>query len=90
MRRLAIHPTPTIASGILVRCILPIISCQVKINVDPDAFMFSISFTCDVNIIRAAADVKPDDTGPDTKSIIKPAIKIQRGFTPTSYTTSTS
>lgn len=30
------------------------------------------SFTCDVAIIIAAADVNPADTGPDTKSIKKP------------------
>lgn len=36
--------------------------------------MPKMSFTCDVKIIKAAADVNPEDTGPEMKSIIKPGI----------------
>lgn len=34
-----------------------------------------MSLTCDVKIIKATALVKPDDTGPETKSIRKPRPK---------------
>jgi len=34
-----------------------------------------ISLICDVTIIKATADVKPELTGPDTKSIRNPEIK---------------
>lgn len=44
-------------------------------NVDPVTVIAKRSFTCDVTIINATADVKPDDTGPDTKSIRKPEIE---------------
>jgi hypothetical protein len=38
----------------------------------PDALIPNISLTCDVTIIRAAADVNPEETGPDMKSITNP------------------
>lgn len=44
-------------------------------NVLPLVVIASISFTCDVIIIKATADVNPEDTGPETKSIIKPETK---------------
>lgn len=46
-------------------------------NVLPLVVIASISFTCDVIIIKATADVNPDDTGPETKSIIKPEMKMR-------------
>lgn len=45
---------------------------QVSTKVFPEAWIPNKSFTCDVTIIRAAADVNPEDTGPDTKSIRNP------------------
>lgn len=48
---------------------------QVSTKVVPDALMPRTSFTCDVTIISATADVKPDETGPDTKSIRNPINK---------------
>lgn len=35
-----------------------------------------MSFSCDVTMINATAEVKPELTGPETKSIRKPEIKI--------------
>jgi hypothetical protein len=35
----------------------------------------NISLTCDVTMIRAVADVNPDVTGPDMKSIRNPVDK---------------
>lgn len=49
---------------------------QVSTKVFPDARIPNKSFTCDVTIINAAADVNPEDTGPDTKSIRNP-IRVQ-------------
>jgi hypothetical protein len=41
----------------------------------PDAVIPNISLTCDVTMIRAAADVNPEETGPDMKSITNPVDK---------------
>lgn len=41
-------------------------------KVDPEASMFRMSLTCDVTIMSAAADVNPEDTGPDIKSMMNP------------------
>lgn len=49
---------------------------QVCMNVVPEAVMPRTSLTCDVTMIRAQADVNPEDTGPDTKSIKNPTRKI--------------
>lgn len=38
----------------------------------PVTWMLKMSFICDVTMIRATAEVKPDETGPDTKSMMKP------------------
>lgn len=38
----------------------------------PFTVILKMSFICDVNMIKATADVKPDETGPDTKSIKNP------------------
>lgn len=41
-------------------------------KVDPLAETARISFICDVTIISATAEVNPELTGPDTKSIKNP------------------
>ena len=41
-------------------------------NVAPFAVIPSISLICDVTIIKATADVNPELTGPETKSIKNP------------------
>lgn len=48
---------------------------QFSMKVFPDALIPNISLTCDVTMIRAAADVNPEETGPDMKSITNPADK---------------
>lgn len=45
---------------------------HISVNTDPGACTPKISFTCDVKIIKATAEVNPDDTGPEMKSIRKP------------------
>jgi hypothetical protein len=45
---------------------------QVSTNVAPDAVIPSTSFIWEVIIIKATAEVNPDETGPDTKSIKNP------------------
>lgn len=72
MRRTAIHTIPRTASQGWVFWISSNILFQLPTNVDPDALMPNTSFTWEVTIIRATADVKPEDTGPETKSIRKP------------------
>ena len=53
-------------------------------KVVPPPFIPKISLTCDERIIKATALVKPDDTGPETKSIRKPRPKnpIKSSVTP--------
>lgn len=41
----------------------------------PLALIPKMSFTCDDRMIKATALVKPEDTGPETKSIRKPRPK---------------
>lgn len=54
---------------------------QVWIKVPPDAVIPRTSLICDVTMIRATADVKPDDTGPETKSMRNPrVIKVSFGW----------
>lgn len=63
---------PRAASQADVSCISPPILCHISINWEPLAGMPRMSLTCDVTIIKATADVKPELTGPDTKSIRNP------------------
>jgi len=75
---------PNIVSQALVLWISPKIERHMSTNVDPFAVMPNISLTCDVTIIKLTADVKPDDTGPETKSTRnpKPNIPIKSSITP--------
>lgn len=66
---------PSTASPTLVWCIFLKMLDQVCMKTVPDADIPRRSFTCDVKIIRATAEVKPEATGPETKSIMKPGIR---------------
>jgi len=63
---------PKVVSQTDVVCISLPILCHISINWEPLAEIPRISLTCDVTIIKATADVKPELTGPDTKSIRNP------------------
>lgn len=63
---------PRSVSHILMLCISLNTLFQVSTKVFPEASIPKRSFTCDVTMMRAAADVKPEDTGPETKSIKNP------------------
>lgn len=52
--------------------------CHISMNCEPLAEMPRMSLTCDVTIIKATADVKPELTGPDTKSIKNPNKETKR------------
>lgn len=71
-KRSAIQVTPSAASQAEVSCKCPTRLFHISRNCEPCAGIPSISFTCDVIIIRATADVNPELTGPDTKSIKNP------------------
>lgn len=47
-------------------------------NVVPVIFIARTSLICDVTIMRATADVKPEETGPDTKSKRNPTEEDER------------
>lgn len=66
---------PRAASHPEVSCMFAAIFCHISRNWEPLAEMPRISLICDVTIIRATADVKPELTGPDTKSIKKPGTR---------------
>lgn len=66
------HIMPKTVSHGFVACISVKIELHISTNVAPCTVIPSISFICDVTIIKATADVNPDDTGPDTKSIRNP------------------
>lgn len=72
MRRNAMHVAPRTASQTEVRCTPSAMLFHNCTKVEPFAFIPSISFIWDVTIIRATADVNPELTGPDTKSIRNP------------------
>lgn len=76
-KRSAIQVAPSAASQAEVFCICPPILFHISRNCDPLAGMPRISFICEVTIIRATADVKPELTGPDTKSIKNPEINTR-------------
>lgn len=63
---------PKIGSHKLVLCIFSKILIHTSRKVLPATVMPKMSFTCDVMITKATADVNPEDTGPDTKSTINP------------------
>lgn len=66
------HTIPNTESHALVLWISSKILLHVAIKVDPEARMPNMSFTWDVRIISATAEMKPEDTGPETKSMRKP------------------
>jgi hypothetical protein len=66
---------PRIASQVEVSCINSPMLCHISINCEPLAEIPRISLICDVTIIKATADVKPELTGPDTKSIRNPGTR---------------
>lgn len=68
--------TPRTASQAEVSCICSARFLHISINCEPLAGMPSTSFICEVMIIKATADVKPELTGPDTKSIRNPGTHI--------------
>ena len=67
--------TPRIESQSRVFPMAPIRLSQYSMKVLPLALIPNISLTCDVTMIRAAADVNPEETGPDMKSITNPVDK---------------
>lgn len=64
--------TPRTVSHVLVSFMERNRLSQFSIKVFPDARIPNMSLTCDVTMIRAAADVNPEETGPDMKSITNP------------------
>lgn len=72
----AIQDAPRAASQADVSCISPPMLFHISINWEPLAGIPRISLICDVTIIKATADVKPELTGPDTKSIRNPETKF--------------
>lgn len=64
---------PNMVSPIRMSCILLKRLAIIWGNVVPPPCIPSISLSCDEIINKATAEVKPDDTGPDMKSIMIPA-----------------
>lgn len=71
-RRIIIEVTPKTVSQSRTCVIFPNNFIHISTKVAPEPSMPKTSFTCEVTIIRATAEVKPDETGPLTKSIINP------------------
>lgn len=71
-----IHEQPMSASYPLVAHIFLKRLSHICIKVFPFIEIPSISFTWDVTIMSAAADVKPDETGPEIKSIRNPETDV--------------
>jgi len=67
--------TPRTESQSRVPPMARIIFSQYSMKVSPVARIPNTSLTCDVTMIRAAADVNPEETGPDMKSITNPVDK---------------
>ena len=70
--------TPKTESQSRVFPMAPIRFIQCSMKVVPVAVIPNTSLTCDVTMIRAAADVNPEETGPDMKSITNPVDKESR------------
>jgi hypothetical protein len=66
---------PRNVSDIRIPSILSKIDDHISTNVVPLPLIPKISLTCDERMMRATALVKPDETGPDTKSIRNPSPK---------------
>lgn len=69
------HVKPKMVSLIRIPSILLMIDLHISRNVVPLATIPKMSLTCDDKMMRATALVKPDETGPDTKSIRNPRPK---------------
>lgn len=74
-RRITMQEKPRIVSAILMPPMFSMIDDHIDTNVLPFALIPKMSLTCDDKMINATALVKPDDTGPETKSIRKPRPK---------------
>lgn len=72
------HETPRIASQAEVSWICSTILFHMAVKVAPDALMPRRSLICEVTMIRATADVNPELTGPETKSMRKPERKKEK------------
>lgn len=70
--RIIMHATPRTVSQVRVSPMERNRLSQFSMKVFPDALIPKTSFTCDVTMIKAAADVNPEETGPDMKSITNP------------------
>lgn len=69
------HEKPRIVSATRRPPMFLTIWLHICTKVLPDALIPKMSLTCDERIMRATALVKPEDTGPETKSIKKPRPK---------------
>lgn len=67
--------TPRMGSHSLVLWMSSKTLVQMEMKVEPLAWMPRMSFTCVDTMMMATAEVKPEDTGPDTKSMMKPKDK---------------
>jgi hypothetical protein len=75
--RITMQAIPRTVSHVLVSFMARNRLSQFSMKVFPDARIPNMSLTCDVTMIRAAADVNPEETGPDMKSITNP-VNIRR------------
>jgi hypothetical protein len=66
---------PSAVSHTRIPSMLSIIDDHICTNVVPFALIPKMSLTCDERMINATALVKPDETGPETKSIKNPSPK---------------
>lgn len=71
--RRAMHEKPSTGSHSEAACRLRKMEIHCCRNVEPVTVIANRSLTCEVAIISATADVKPEDTGPDTKLMRKPS-----------------
>lgn len=72
---MTMQENPKMVSLILIPLILLMIDLHISRKVVPLATMPKMSLTCDDKMIRETALVKPDETGPETKSMRKPRPK---------------
>lgn len=72
---MTMHEQPkTVSENLMPSMFLTIVR-HISTKVVPPPFIPKMSFICDDKMINATALVKPDDTGPETKSIRKPSPK---------------
>lgn len=73
--KMTMHEKPKTVSDNLMPSMLWTIARHISTKVVPPPFIPKMSFICDDKMINATALVKPDDTGPETKSMRKPSPK---------------